>query len=69
MKIDLRSLEFAKCSVGNRPLHILFYVSKEEEKLSPSNYQVYKLPTNPNDEKVAGYSLTVKYYKMGTSEE
>eukprot|EP00957_Ditylum_brightwellii_P144795 11028660-Ditylum_brightwellii.AAC.1 len=64
MKISLKSLEFANCSVGNRPLPILFYILWKMEKLSPSNYQVYKLRTNPKDEKLTMHSLMVKYYKV-----
>eukprot|EP00957_Ditylum_brightwellii_P115986 8848323-Ditylum_brightwellii.AAC.1 len=61
MKINPRSLRL--------PLSILFYVLEKKEKLSPSNYQVYKLWTNPKDDKLAVYLLAVKYYKVGTPEE
>eukprot|EP00957_Ditylum_brightwellii_P051910 3937493-Ditylum_brightwellii.AAC.1 len=40
-----------------------------EKKLSPLDYQTYKLRTNPKDEKSAVYNLVVKYYKVGTPEE
>eukprot|EP00957_Ditylum_brightwellii_P013147 993083-Ditylum_brightwellii.AAC.1 len=69
MKITTRSLEFANYSIRYRPLSILFYVLQKKEKLSPSDYQVYKLQTNPKDKKMAVYSLMVKYYNVGTTEE
>eukprot|EP00957_Ditylum_brightwellii_P151820 11560705-Ditylum_brightwellii.AAC.2 len=68
MKIDLRILKFANHSVRNRPLSILFYIPEKREKLSPFDYQVYKL-TNPKDKKLAVYSLTFTYYKVRTPEE
>eukprot|EP00957_Ditylum_brightwellii_P171073 13023618-Ditylum_brightwellii.AAC.1 len=40
-----------------------------EKKLSPLDYQTYKLRTNPKDEKSAVYNLIIKYYKVGTPEE
>eukprot|EP00957_Ditylum_brightwellii_P151412 11530992-Ditylum_brightwellii.AAC.1 len=40
-----------------------------DKKLSPSDYQTYKLRTNPKDKKSAVYNLVVKYYKVGTPEE
>eukprot|EP00957_Ditylum_brightwellii_P046597 3535101-Ditylum_brightwellii.AAC.1 len=40
-----------------------------KKKLSPSDYQTYKLWNNPKDEKSAVYNLVVKYYEVGTSEE
>eukprot|EP00957_Ditylum_brightwellii_P065048 4934182-Ditylum_brightwellii.AAC.1 len=63
MKIDAKSIEFANHSVGNRPPPILFHVLKSDKKLSPLDYQTYKLGTNPKDKKLAVYLLTVKYYK------
>eukprot|EP00957_Ditylum_brightwellii_P102833 7836383-Ditylum_brightwellii.AAC.1 len=69
MKINPRSLEFANCSVRNRPLPIPFYIPEKKEQPSTLYYQVYKLWTNPKDKKSAVYSLTVKYYKLGTLEE
>eukprot|EP00957_Ditylum_brightwellii_P192377 14645285-Ditylum_brightwellii.AAC.1 len=69
MKIDAKSLKFANYFVGNRPPHILFYVPERKEELSPSDYQVYKLWTNPKDKKSAMYLLMVKYYKVGIPEE
>eukprot|EP00957_Ditylum_brightwellii_P088349 6729908-Ditylum_brightwellii.AAC.1 len=69
MKIDHKSLEFANCNQGNKPLLIPFYVLYNEKKLSPLDYQMYKLRTNPKDEKSAVYNLVVKYYKVGTPEE
>eukprot|EP00957_Ditylum_brightwellii_P145037 11045881-Ditylum_brightwellii.AAC.1 len=68
MKIDTKSLEFANCSIRNNPLPIPFCVLDSDKKLSPSNYQIYKLRTNPKDEKSAMYNLVVKYYKVGTPE-
>eukprot|EP00957_Ditylum_brightwellii_P133571 10183921-Ditylum_brightwellii.AAC.2 len=62
-------LEFANCPVGNRPPPIPFYVPDKKENLSPSEYQTNKLQTNPKDKKSAVYSLTAKYYKVGTPEE
>eukprot|EP00957_Ditylum_brightwellii_P050574 3834994-Ditylum_brightwellii.AAC.1 len=69
MKISKKSLEFAICNQGSRPLPILFYVANDAKKLSPSDYQTFKLRTNPKDEKSVVYNLVVKYYKAGTPEE
>eukprot|EP00957_Ditylum_brightwellii_P030793 2333278-Ditylum_brightwellii.AAC.2 len=69
MNINTRSLKFVNCSARNRPPPILFYVPKKKEKLSPSDYQVYKLWTNPKDEKLSVYLLTLKHYTVGTPEE
>eukprot|EP00957_Ditylum_brightwellii_P122946 9374567-Ditylum_brightwellii.AAC.1 len=69
MKIDHKSLEFANCNQGNKSPPILFYVPGNEKKLSPFDYQTYKLRTNPKGEKSAVYNLVVKYYKVGTPEE
>eukprot|EP00957_Ditylum_brightwellii_P166273 12658185-Ditylum_brightwellii.AAC.1 len=40
-----------------------------KKKLSLSDYQTYKLQTNPKDKKSVVYNLVVKYYKVGTPEE
>eukprot|EP00957_Ditylum_brightwellii_P050590 3836409-Ditylum_brightwellii.AAC.1 len=40
-----------------------------EKKLSPSDYQTYKLRTNSKEEKLVVYNLVVKYYKVGTPKE
>eukprot|EP00957_Ditylum_brightwellii_P090760 6911823-Ditylum_brightwellii.AAC.1 len=69
MKIDHKSLKFANRNQGNKPLPISFYVPDNEKKLSPSDYQTYKLCTNPKDEKSMVYNLVVKYYKVGAPEE
>eukprot|EP00957_Ditylum_brightwellii_P092022 7005714-Ditylum_brightwellii.AAC.1 len=69
MKIDNKSLEFANQNIGNKPSPIPFSVPDSEKKLSPLDYQTYKLRTNPKDKKLTVYSLVVKYYKVGTSEE
>eukprot|EP00957_Ditylum_brightwellii_P141366 10771282-Ditylum_brightwellii.AAC.1 len=69
MKINHKSLEFANCNQGNKPPPILFYMPNNNKKLSPSDYQTYKLWTNPKDEKSAVYDLVVKYYKVGTPDE
>eukprot|EP00957_Ditylum_brightwellii_P033666 2551690-Ditylum_brightwellii.AAC.1 len=69
MKINNKSFEFANQNIGNKPLSIPFYVPDSEKKLSPSDYQTYKLLTNPKDKKLAVYNLVVKYYKVGTPEE
>eukprot|EP00957_Ditylum_brightwellii_P192275 14636735-Ditylum_brightwellii.AAC.1 len=69
MKINKKSLEFANCNQGNKPPPILFYVADDAKKLTLSDYQTYKLCTNPKDEKSAVYNLVVKYYKVGTPEE
>eukprot|EP00957_Ditylum_brightwellii_P076296 5798821-Ditylum_brightwellii.AAC.1 len=69
MKISNKSLEFANRNQGNKPPLILFYVPDNKKKLNPSNYQTYKLLTNPKDEKSVVYNLVVKYYKVGTPEE
>eukprot|EP00957_Ditylum_brightwellii_P190539 14503867-Ditylum_brightwellii.AAC.1 len=69
MKIDHKNLEFANCNQGNKPPPILFYVPDNKKKLSPSDYQTYKLRTKPKDEKSMVYNLVVKYYEVGTPEE
>ena len=69
MKIDHKSLEFANCNFRNKPLPIPFYVPDNEKKLSPSDYQTYKLWTNPKDKRSAVYNLVVKYYEVGAPEE
>eukprot|EP00957_Ditylum_brightwellii_P036548 2768697-Ditylum_brightwellii.AAC.1 len=69
MKISNKSLKFANHNQGNKPLPILFYVADDAKKLSPLDYQTYKLRTNPKDEKSAVYNLVVKYYKVRTPEE
>eukprot|EP00957_Ditylum_brightwellii_P141245 10761248-Ditylum_brightwellii.AAC.1 len=69
MKINARSRKFANHSVKNRPPSILLYMLEKKEKLSPSDYQVYKLQTNPKDEKLIMYLLPVKCYEVGTPEE
>eukprot|EP00957_Ditylum_brightwellii_P194933 14851486-Ditylum_brightwellii.AAC.1 len=69
MKINAKSLEFANHSVGNKHLPIPFYILDSDKKLSPLEYQTYKLKTNSKDEKLAVYNLVVKHYKVGTPEE
>eukprot|EP00957_Ditylum_brightwellii_P160057 12183975-Ditylum_brightwellii.AAC.1 len=64
MKIDSKSLEFMNRNIGNKPLPITFYVLDSEKKLSPLDYQTYKLRTNLKDEKSTVYNLVVKYYKV-----
>eukprot|EP00957_Ditylum_brightwellii_P086171 6556958-Ditylum_brightwellii.AAC.1 len=61
MKISNKSLEFANSNQGNKPPPISFCVPSNKKKLSPSDYQTYKLLTNPKDEKSAVYNLFVKY--------
>eukprot|EP00957_Ditylum_brightwellii_P191799 14601069-Ditylum_brightwellii.AAC.1 len=63
MKIGNKSLKFVNRNQGNKPLPILFYVANNANKLSPLDYQTYKLCTNQKDEKSAVYNLVVKYYK------
>eukprot|EP00957_Ditylum_brightwellii_P147320 11217774-Ditylum_brightwellii.AAC.1 len=69
MKIDAKSLEFTNHSVRNNPPSIPFYVPNSDKKLSPLDYQTYKLRTNPKDKKLAVYNLVIKYYEVGTPEE
>eukprot|EP00957_Ditylum_brightwellii_P194356 14802212-Ditylum_brightwellii.AAC.1 len=69
MKINHKSLKFANRNQGNKSPPILFYMPDNKKKLSPSDYQTYKLCTNLKDEKSAMYSLVLKYYKVGTPEE
>eukprot|EP00957_Ditylum_brightwellii_P033200 2515370-Ditylum_brightwellii.AAC.1 len=63
MKISKKSLEFANRNQGSKP------PQDDSKKLSPPDYQTYKLRTNPKDEKSAVYNLVVVYYKVGTLEE
>eukprot|EP00957_Ditylum_brightwellii_P073026 5549260-Ditylum_brightwellii.AAC.1 len=69
MKIDHKSLKSANQSIRNKPRPIPFYMPDNEKKLSPSDYQTYKLRTNPKDKNSAVYNLVVKYYKVGTPEK
>eukprot|EP00957_Ditylum_brightwellii_P123241 9396731-Ditylum_brightwellii.AAC.1 len=69
MKINTKSLEFANHSVRNKPPPIPFYMPDSGKKLSPLDYQTYKLRTSLKDEKLAIYNLVVKYYELGTPEE
>eukprot|EP00957_Ditylum_brightwellii_P096806 7372111-Ditylum_brightwellii.AAC.2 len=69
MKISTKSLEFANRSVRNKPPPIPFYVPESDKKLSPLDYQTYKLRTHPKDEKWVLYNLVVKYYEMRIPEE
>eukprot|EP00957_Ditylum_brightwellii_P116889 8916345-Ditylum_brightwellii.AAC.1 len=63
MKISEKSLKFANCNQGGKHPLIPFYVKDSSKKLSPSDYQTYKLRTNPKHEKSAVYNLPVPYYK------
>eukprot|EP00957_Ditylum_brightwellii_P138946 10590842-Ditylum_brightwellii.AAC.1 len=69
MKISKKSLEFASCNQGSKPPPIPFYVKDDSKKLSPLDYQTYKLCTHPKDEKFAMYNLVVPYYEVRTPEE
>eukprot|EP00957_Ditylum_brightwellii_P150260 11443011-Ditylum_brightwellii.AAC.1 len=69
MKISNKSLKFVNRNQGIKLLPILFYVADDTKKLSLSDYQTYKLRTNPKDEKSVVYNLVVKYYEVGTPEE
>eukprot|EP00957_Ditylum_brightwellii_P057864 4387728-Ditylum_brightwellii.AAC.1 len=69
MKINHKSFKFANCYQGNKLLPILFYMPNNEKKLSPLDYQTYKLRTNLKDEKSVVYNLVVKSYKVGTPDE
>eukprot|EP00957_Ditylum_brightwellii_P053911 4084356-Ditylum_brightwellii.AAC.1 len=40
-----------------------------KKKLSPLDYQTYKLGINLKGKKLAVYNLVVKYHKVGTPEE
>eukprot|EP00957_Ditylum_brightwellii_P201927 15327850-Ditylum_brightwellii.AAC.1 len=69
MKINTKSLGFAKYFVGNKPPPTPFYMLDSDKKLSPSDYQTYNLRTDPKDKKSAMHNLVVKYNKVGTLEE
>eukprot|EP00957_Ditylum_brightwellii_P089717 6833248-Ditylum_brightwellii.AAC.1 len=69
MKINAKSLEFVNQNIRNKLLPIPFYVPGGDKKLSPLDYQTYKLRTNLKEKKSAVYNLVVKYYKVGTPEE
>eukprot|EP00957_Ditylum_brightwellii_P126077 9611238-Ditylum_brightwellii.AAC.1 len=69
MKINLRSFEATDHMLGNRMVHISFYIMEKKTKLNPLDYQVYKLHTNQKDEKYAMYLLTVGIYEAGILEE
>eukprot|EP00957_Ditylum_brightwellii_P137579 10488780-Ditylum_brightwellii.AAC.1 len=57
MKISNKSLEFANHNQGSKPPPIPFYMVDDAKKLSLSDYQTYKLRTNPKDEKSLVYNL------------
>eukprot|EP00957_Ditylum_brightwellii_P104847 7991349-Ditylum_brightwellii.AAC.1 len=59
MKINNKSLEFANQNIRNKPPSIPFYMPDNEKKLSPLDYQTYKLQTNLKGEKSAVYNLVV----------
>eukprot|EP00957_Ditylum_brightwellii_P073751 5605121-Ditylum_brightwellii.AAC.1 len=69
MKISEKSLDFANRNQGGKSPPIPFYVKDTSKKLSPLDYQNYKLRTNPKDEKSVVYNLPVRYYRVGTPEE
>eukprot|EP00957_Ditylum_brightwellii_P185860 14150323-Ditylum_brightwellii.AAC.1 len=69
MKISKKSLEFANRNQGSKPPPISFCIKEDKRKLSPSDYQTYKLCTNPKDEKSDVYNFVVPYYEVGTPEE
>eukprot|EP00957_Ditylum_brightwellii_P000112 7973-Ditylum_brightwellii.AAC.1 len=69
MKISSKSLEFMNQNIRNKPLPIPFYVQDSEKKLSPLDYQTYKLRINPKDKKSAVYNLVVKHYKVEAPDE
>eukprot|EP00957_Ditylum_brightwellii_P199326 15193670-Ditylum_brightwellii.AAC.1 len=69
MKIDNKSLKFANQNLRNKPPPIPFYVPDSDKKLSPLDYQTYKLRTHLKNKKSVVYNLVVKYYKVGTPEE
>eukprot|EP00957_Ditylum_brightwellii_P129271 9861280-Ditylum_brightwellii.AAC.1 len=69
MKISKKSLAFANRNQGSKPLSIPLYVKDDSRKLSPSDYQTYKLRNNPKDEKFAVYNLVIPYYEVRTPEE
>eukprot|EP00957_Ditylum_brightwellii_P097577 7431481-Ditylum_brightwellii.AAC.1 len=68
MKISKKSLKFAKRNQGIKPPPILLYSKDNSRKLSPLDYQNYKLRTNSKDEKSAVYNLVVPYYEVRTPE-
>eukprot|EP00957_Ditylum_brightwellii_P210593 15365162-Ditylum_brightwellii.AAC.1 len=57
--LTMQKPQVANCSVRKRPLCIPLYIPEKKEKLNPSDYQVYKLQTNPKDKTLAMYSLMV----------
>eukprot|EP00957_Ditylum_brightwellii_P092885 7071723-Ditylum_brightwellii.AAC.1 len=63
MKISEKSLKFANRTQGGKPPPIPFHVKDASKKLSLSDYQTYRLCTNPSDEKSAVYNLPVQYYE------
>eukprot|EP00957_Ditylum_brightwellii_P183573 13983034-Ditylum_brightwellii.AAC.1 len=69
MNINHKILKFVNRNQGNKLPPILFYMLDNNKKLSPSDYQAYKLGTNLKDEKSAVYNLVVKYYEVRTLEE
>eukprot|EP00957_Ditylum_brightwellii_P081976 6233722-Ditylum_brightwellii.AAC.1 len=55
--------------MNNKLTLIPFFVIEKKSKLSPSYYQVYKICTNPKDEKYVVYLLIVGIYNVGMPEE
>eukprot|EP00957_Ditylum_brightwellii_P175527 13364101-Ditylum_brightwellii.AAC.1 len=60
MKIYHKILEFANHNFGNKPPPIPFYVPDNKKKLSPLDYQTYKLRNNQKDKKSAVNNLVIR---------
>eukprot|EP00957_Ditylum_brightwellii_P061123 4638348-Ditylum_brightwellii.AAC.1 len=69
MNFDHKSLKFSNRNFRNKPLPIPFYMLDKKKKLSPLDYQTYKLQANLKDKKSVVYNLVVEYYKVGTPAE
>eukprot|EP00957_Ditylum_brightwellii_P163093 12419122-Ditylum_brightwellii.AAC.1 len=61
MKISLMNIKRVNQTTANKLVPITFFMMKKG-KLSPSDYQVYKLSTNPKDMKSVLYLLAVGIY-------
>eukprot|EP00957_Ditylum_brightwellii_P043178 3271868-Ditylum_brightwellii.AAC.1 len=57
------------CMLTSRLAPIPFFVKEKKIKLSHVYYQIYKLYTNPRNEKSVVYLLTLGIYKVVTPEE
>eukprot|EP00957_Ditylum_brightwellii_P170681 12991926-Ditylum_brightwellii.AAC.1 len=69
MYFTLSNLEKANHTMISKLPPILFIISEKKNKINLSDYQVYKLYTNPKDDKSLIYSLTVGIHEVEIPKE